>query len=249
MAIIIMFIIGTIFGSFYNVVGYRLPKNESIVYPSSHCPNCNHKLKPYELIPIISYIFQKGKCTSCHQKISKFYPFFEALTGALFALAYISYGLTPKLIIVLTFLSMLIIITISDYQCLIIPDSVLVTFTIALIVEIFIINGINQTGNSIINGLAAFAFMFGLKIIGDALFKKESMGGGDIKLLFIFGLVLGFPLAIFSIFLGALIGLPISLITLHKNQEHIIPFGPFLAAGATIIILTKITFEQLMTII
>ena len=144
---------------------------------------------------------------------------------------------------------MLIIITISDYQCLIIPDSVLVTFTIALIVEIFIINGINQTGNSIINGLVAFAFMFGLKIIGDVLFKKESMGGGDIKLLFIFGLVLGFPLAIFSIFLGALIGLPISLITLHKNQEHIIPFGPFLATGATIIILTKITFEQLMTII
>lgn len=247
MIIIIMFIIGTIFGSFYNVVGYRLPKNESIIYPSSHCPKCNHKLKAYELIPIISYIFQKGKCTKCKQKISLFYPFFELLTGLTFALAYISFGPTKELIIALTFLSMLIIITISDYQCLIIPDSVLITFSLALITEIAIIYGINEGINSILNGIAAFIFMFALKKFGDIIFKKESMGGGDIKLLFVFGLVLKFPLAVFSIFLGSLIGLPISLITLNKNQEHIIPFGPFLAAGGAILLLSKVTFETIIS--
>ena len=74
--LIIFFIIGTVFGSFYNVVGYRLPKGESIIYPSSHCPNCNNKLKTLELIPVLSYIFQKGKCKHCQTKISAFYPFF-----------------------------------------------------------------------------------------------------------------------------------------------------------------------------
>lgn len=247
MFIILMFIIGTIFGSFYNVVGYRIPKEESIIYPSSHCPKCNHKLKAYELIPIISYVIQKGKCTKCKQKISLFYPLFEALTGLLFALAYISYGLTPQLIIALTFISMLIIITISDYQCMIIPDSVLITFSLLLIIEISIIYGFNQTITSIINGIAAFIFMFALKKFGDLIFKKESMGGGDIKLLFVFGLVLKLPLAIFSIFLASLIGLPISLLTINKNKEHIIPFGPFLAAAGAIIMLTKITFETIMS--
>ena len=107
---IFLFIIGTIFGSFYNVVGYRIPKGESIVYPPSHCTNCNHKLTFFELIPVLSYIFQKGKCKHCHQKISLFYPIFETLTGVLFVLSYISYGLTPELIIALTFVSLMIII-------------------------------------------------------------------------------------------------------------------------------------------
>ena len=87
---IFLFIIGTIFGSFYNVVGYRIPKGESIVYPPSHCTNCNHKLTFFELIPVLSYIFQKGKCKHCHQKISLFYPIFETLTGVLFVLSYSS---------------------------------------------------------------------------------------------------------------------------------------------------------------
>ena len=118
--IIVFFIIGTIFGSFFNVVGYRLPKGKSIVFPPSHCPNCNNKLTPKELIPIISYIIQKGKCTHCKTKIPCFYVIFELITGILFALIYLVYGLTPEIIIPLTFISMLIIITISDYNYMII---------------------------------------------------------------------------------------------------------------------------------
>ena len=102
MKYILMFIIGTIFGSFYNVVGYRVPKEESIVYPSSHCPKCNHKLNFFELIPIISYIIQKGKCKKCKEKIGIFYPIFELITGILFTLTLKIYGLTPNLLIILT---------------------------------------------------------------------------------------------------------------------------------------------------
>jgi len=78
--ILVFFVVGTIFGSFYNVVGYRIPKGESILYPSSHCPKCNHELKSYELIPILSFIFLGGKCKNCKTKISWFYAIFELLT-------------------------------------------------------------------------------------------------------------------------------------------------------------------------
>ena len=160
---IFLFIIGTIFGSFYNVVGYRLPKGESIIFPPSHCTNCNHRLTALELVPVLSYIFQKGKCKHCHQKISLFYPIFELLTGILFALCYISFGLTPKLIIALTFVSMMIIIVVSDYHYLIISDEVLITFSLILFIEILIINGIEPALYSILNGLLAFATMYLLK--------------------------------------------------------------------------------------
>ena len=245
---IFLFIIGTIFGSFYNVVGYRLPKGESIIFPPSHCTNCNHRLTALELVPVLSYIFQKGKCKHCHQKISLFYPIFELLTGILFALCYISFGLTPKLIIALTFVSMMIIIVVSDYHYLIISDEVLITFSLILFIEILIINGIEPALYSILNGLLAFATMYLLKKFGDFLFKKESMGGGDIKLMFIFGMVLTYPIAILSIFVGSLIGLPIALIILWKKKDNIIPFGPFLAAGATLLLLLQVNIDTIINI-
>ena len=243
---IFLFIIGTIFGSFYNVVGYRLPKGESIVYPPSHCTNCNHKLTFFELIPILSYIFQSGKCKHCQKKISLFYPIFETLTGILFVLSYLSFGLNLNLIIALTFISMMIIIVISDYHYLIIPDEVLITFTIILFAEILCINGLEAALYSLLNGTLAFLTMFLLKKLGDFLFKKESMGGGDIKLLFIFGMVLTYPIAILSIFVGSLIGLPIALLILYKKKNHILPFGPFLAAGATLLLLIQINIETII---
>ena len=245
---IFIFIIGTIFGSFYNVVGYRLPKGESIVFPPSHCTNCNHRLTSIELIPILSYIFQKGKCKHCHQKISLFYPIFELLTGILFVLCYISFGLTPKLIIALTFVSMMIIIVVSDYHYLIISDEVLITFAIILFVEILAIDGLKPALNSLLNGFFAFLTMFLLKKFGDFIFKKESMGGGDIKLLFVFGMVLTYPIAILSIFIGSLIGLPIALIILLKKKDNIIPFGPFLVAGATLLLLLQINLDTIISL-
>ncbi|MBR3362454.1 MAG: prepilin peptidase [Bacilli bacterium] len=248
MKYILMFIIGTIFGSFYNVVGYRIPKDESIVYPPSHCPKCNHKLKYFELIPILSYIIQKGKCTNCKKNIGLFYPAFELLTGIIFAISLKIYGLTPNLIIIITFISMLIIITISDINYMIIPDKVLIFFAALLLIEIFFIKGLNEAFYSIINGIISFTIMYIIKLIGDFIFKKESMGGGDIKLMFLIGMILTYKNSLLTIFIGSLIGLPISLITIKKNKNHILPFGPLLAAGAIIIALTQININTLIEI-
>ena len=133
---IVFFMFGTIFGSFYNVVAWRLPRGESIVKPASHCPNCNHYLTPIELIPIISYLIQGRKCKNCKQKISPFYCLFETLTGVLFCLCYLKFGFTIDLFINLTFISMLLIIIISDYQTMIIPDEVLIVTILTLAVLI-----------------------------------------------------------------------------------------------------------------
>lgn len=244
-----LFILGTFLGSFFNVVGWRLPKGESLISPPSHCPKCNHRLRFWELIPILSFFFQGGRCTSCKQKISWFYPIFEFCCGLLFALAFLAYGWTWELLIVLTFISMLIIIMVSDYNFMIIPDEVLIFFGVALSVEILFISGYQVLIDALGNGCIAMIIILLLKLFGDFLFKKESMGGGDIKLLFVFGLVMGWPLAILTILLGSVIGLPISLIILFKNKNHEIPFGPFLSLGALLIILTRIDMNMILNLL
>jgi len=235
--LIVFFIFGTVLGSFYNVVGYRLPKNESVVFPSSHCTNCGHELGILELFPIFSFLFLGGKCKKCKQKISWFYPIFEFISGVLFALSYYIFGFSIELLISLTFVSTLLIVVISDYHYMIIPDEILIVSIILLITEIFLLNGFNGVFTSIINGVISFIIMFLIKKLGDFLFKKESMGGGDIKLMFVFGLVLSWPIALISVFIGSFIGLPVSLYILGTKKNHEIPFGPFLSLGAVILFL------------
>ncbi|MEG2028458.1 MAG: prepilin peptidase [Bacilli bacterium] len=246
---IAFFLLGIILGSFYNVVGYRLPRNQSLIKPRSHCPNCNHNLAPIELIPIFSFLIQGGKCRKCKQKISWFYTTFEFLTGILFVLSYMSFGFSINLVIALLFVSMAIIVIISDYQTFIISDEVLIFFSIAILIAVFFRGGINDFFNSSINGIISFIIMFIIKKIGDFIFKKESMGGGDIKLMFVLGVVLGFDTALISIFLASIIGLPISIIILHYKHTNIIPFGPFLCVGALILLLYQINFIDILKII
>lgn len=246
---IIMFIFGACFGSFYNVVGYRVPRGMSIVKPQSHCTTCNHSLNVLDLFPIISYIFLRGKCRYCKSKVNLFYPLFETITGLLFMICYLKYGFSYELIIALVFISMSLIIIISDYQTMIIPDSVLIISSILIIITDIFGIGLMKTGSAIINGLIAFALMYLLKLFGDLLFKKESMGGGDIKLMFIIGLVLGWGLGLINIFVASVIALPISCIILYKNADHVIPFGPFLALGSMILLLSKVDINWIINTI
>lgn len=246
---ILFFVFGTIFGSFYNVVGSRLPAGESIVFPGSHCTNCKHELKPIELIPIFSYIFQGGKCKQCHIKLPFSYVLYELLTGVIFLLCYLNFGITLQIIIPLTFLSMLIIVVVSDFEYMIISDEVLIVFGILLIVEVLMLNGFSIFLESMLSAIISFVVMYSIKFIGDLSFGQESMGGGDIKLLFFFGLCLGWKNALFSIFLGSAIGFPISLIMMKVNKTNVIPFGPFLALGATIIMLTGFDINFLLNIL
>jgi leader peptidase (prepilin peptidase)/N-methyltransferase len=246
---VVFFIFGAIFGSFYNVVGYRLPKHESLIKPPSHCPKCNHKLKPIELIPIFSFLIQGGKCKNCQTKISGFYPIFEFSTGSLFALSYFLFGFSWNLVIALLFISMILIIIISDYLYLIIPDEVLVIFGVLLLISITINSGLEVGGLSLLEGAISFLIMFLLKKTGDFIFKKESMGGGDIKLMLIIGMVIGYKLAIINIFLASILGLPIAFIILLKNKNHVIPFGPFLGLASIIILLSQIEFMDIINYI
>ena len=243
--IIGLFMLGTILGSFYNVVAYRLPKGESIIYPASHCPNCNYKLRPWELIPIFSYLLQCGKCSSCKQKISIFYPISEILCGLLFVICYISFGISLDLIIALTFISLLIIVILSDYYYMIIEDSVLIIFGFLLVIEIYFIHGMDYLLPYLLSALIAFLIMLILKLIGDFIFKKESMGGGDIKLMAIFGLMIGWDMSIIAIFLSAFIALPISIIILKTKKSHEIPYGPFLSIAALIIYFTHLDINMI----
>ena len=227
-------------------MGYRIPKGESLLYPSSHCTKCNHKLGPLELIPILSFLFLGGKCSKCKEKISCFYPIFEFLSGILFALSFHVFGLSLECIYSIVFISMLLIIIISDYQTMIIPDSVLIFFSLLLIFIKYFISGVDLVGISLVHAIGSFIFMLLLKIFGDFLFKKESMGGGDIKLLAVFGFVLGFPISIVSVFLSAFIALPVSLVLLKIKKTHEIPFGPFLAIAAIILFLLKIDINSII---
>ena len=247
--IIIFFILGTIFGSFYHVVGYRLPREESIIKPrNSYCTNCGIRLRWYELIPILSYIIQKGRCRNCHQRISIFYPFIELITGALFAVSFYSFGFSYDLVIALVLVSLFSIVIVSDLTYMIIPDEV--TFTCAIVITIvnFLNLGWQDGFIQLGSGILTFLIMYFIMLFGNLIFKKETLGGADIKLMLISGLVLHPILGIFVIFLASSIALPASIAVYLTNKEHMIPFGPFIVAAILLLFLFKIdvrTFTNL----
>lgn len=242
---LLFFIFGLIFGSFYNVVASRITNGESIVFPPSHCGNCNHRLKTYELIPVFSYIFQKGKCKNCGIKLSIIYPLSELATGILFTIAFLIFGFSYETIIAITFISMLVIIILSDIHYMIIEDSVLLFFAIALLLEKYLIYGFDNFKTALLGGVLSFLMMYTVKIVGDFCFKKESLGGGDIKLMFVIGLMIGLDMSIISIVIASFLALPICLIYL-KSENHEIPFGPFLGLGALIIYLGNLNMDMII---
>lgn len=261
---IIIFIIGLCFGSFFNVVGYRLPNNMSIAFPASHCTNCNHKLGKLELIPVLSYIIQGGKCKHCNEKISIFYPIFEFLTGILFLLCYLSYKeVYPELlniIYAIVFTSSMIIIMISDIKYMIIPDEVLIFFSIIMIaLKLYIsykledISGLKNFGYELIfilfDGFIMFIIMYLIRVFGNMLFKKESMGGGDIKMMTYVSFILGWKLSIVVIFIASFLALPISIINMYKKNEHMLPFGPYLAIASLILLLLHVDFNGILSLL
>ena len=210
--LIMFFILGLVFGSFYNVVGFRLCNKESLVKPRSHCPKCNHVLKAGELIPVISYIIQGGRCRKCKAKISVFYPMIELFTGLLFSISYYSFGFSYDLLMALTLSSMFVIIVVTDLNYYIIPDEINIFFAVL----IFIINilkfGFLGACKYLVFGAIMFLFMYLLMNFGNILFKEESLGGGDVKLIFALGMVMTPSISFVSIALSAFIALPAYMI-------------------------------------
>lgn len=227
------------------------------MFPSSHCTVCNHKLGALELIPVLSFLIQGGKCKHCKTKISWYYTIFELLTGLLFLGSYLRFGFSFQCFMAIVLSSILVIIIISDYKYYIIPDELIVAGILLIGISQFLIGGGSITHFlwkdaflnllvSLGNGFGGFLLMYGIKLFGDHLFKKESMGGGDIKLMFVIGMALDFPLAIISIFLASIIGLPIAIILLKMKSTHEIPFGPFLSAATLILFFLNCGWKEIL---
>ncbi|WP_138415519.1 prepilin peptidase [Aquibacillus sediminis] len=225
---IYMFLIGTIFGSFFNVVGLRVPKRSLFASQRSYCPNCHHTLAWFELIPVLSYLLQGGKCRNCKQTISPMYPIIELATGILFAYSYIHFGLQLELIISLLLMSVLAIIVVTDLTYMLIPDRILLFFLPLFIVGRLMVP-LDPWWSSVTGAL------FGLGIVAVVIFASNGgMGGGDMKLLGLIGLVLGYKLTIVAFFLSTLYGSVICGILLALkviDRKNPVPFGPFIVLG------------------
>ena len=247
--LIIFFIFGSIMGSFYHALATRLSNGLSIVKPASHCEKCKHELKWYELIPIISYILQGGKCRNCKTRLPISYLLMEVCTGILFAVCYHVFDTPLEIAIAIIFVSSLIIVIISDIEYMIILDEVLI-FAITSIIILDVIDvGLYQTSIKVLYGVGSFATMLLIKKLGDIMFKQESLGGGDIKLMFLIGLVIGYEMSICNIFFATFIAFPIALFLLIAKKDNIIPFGPFLSMSAIILYIWGLNFTDIINFI
>lgn len=243
---LVLFILGTIFGSFYLVMGTRLPLKENVITGKSRCDNCKHSLSWYEMIPIISFVVQKGKCRYCHKKIDSIHLIIEIVTGLLFVFGYYYFNISYNLFIYLVLISVTIVIFISDIKYMIILDSTWIVGSIFIIVIKLLTYGCYNTFLSILSGISLFVIMYIIMLIGNFLFKKESLGGGDIKLSFLIGLTIGFRLGLISLIFSSFLALPYAFAQLSLNKKNELPYGPFLIGSATIIFIFLDKFTNLL---
>lgn len=240
---------GLVFGSFFNVLIWRLPREESIAFPGSHCPHCDRPIRPWENIPVLSFLLLGGKCAGCKTRISVVYPLVEILTAGVSLALWYALGFphvfapanasfdwfhTIHLFLQGFVLLLLIPITIIDLQHYIIPDELTITFLIVALVASFM-PGDTTPFKAVLGVLAGGGSLYAIGWIGKIVFRKgEAMGGGDIKLLAMLGALWGPKTALLTIFFGSLYGTlgAIVLLSLRRlNSDHRIPFGPFLALG------------------
>lgn len=227
--LLILFTYGTIFGSFFNVVGLRVPTQSLLKEKRSYCDQCHRTLGWTELIPIWSYVFRKGRCKKCDQRISILYPIMEALTGFLFTYSYYQFGLSSSFMLALLLISLIIPVTVSDFAYQKIPNRLLLFFT-----PLFILYRINYPlmpfWDSVTGALFAFVLVFLIIYL-----SKGGMGMGDLKYYTLFGFIFGLPhfLLIFflSTFYGAVAGLGIMKVK-KTGRKTKIAFGPYIGLAA-----------------
>lgn|SRR5699024_7179345 len=231
MLILLFFLLGLIFGSFFNVVGMRIPQKQPFVNTRSFCPQCSHQLKWYELIPVLSYILQRGKCSCCQENISLLYPAIELITGVLFAFCYIETGLAPELLTALFFISMLMIILVSDIRYMLIPNKILLFF-LPLFIIMRVIQPLEPWWSPIAGALTGVLILAVIILV-----SRGGMGAGDMKLFGLLGIVLGLEKTFLTLFLscaiGAVIGLGLLLFKVIDRKQPV-PFGPYIVAAAVV---------------
>ncbi len=248
---IFIFIFGSIVGSFLNVCIHRLPLEESIVFPGSHCVKCNKVIAWFDNIPLISYIILGGKCRFCRGRISPRYLLVELLTASVFLVFYLNFGFSYRFFLYAIFSSGLIVATFVDFQHRIIPDEISVggmvvgfclssfrglslhplSYSFAPLVDSFL--GI------LIGGGIIFATGYLFDLVYFKLLKHpaiqgetESMGGGDVKLLAMIGAFLGWKTALITFFVAPFFGMVVGIFNMVVKKDHLIPYGPFLSLAA-----------------
>ena len=224
-------------GSFYNVLATRLPIGKSIIKPGSHCDACNHKLKWYENIPLISYIIQKGKCKNCGTQISFDVFLSELATGVLFLFSYLYFGISYNFFIMLILSSLCVIIFVSDFKYMIILDSPLIVAGVLVIILKTVYYGYKTIIPTLISGIITFLVMLLVGFIGKKMYKRDALGGGDIKLSFVIGMILGVQVAMVSLIFSTFLALPYALATIVLKKDSEVPFGPFIVASLFIVFL------------
>lgn len=250
---IVAFIFGSIMGSFLNVCVYRMPLGKSVVWPGSHCPNCEKRIPWYDNIPFISYILLGGKCRFCQQRISPKYIIIELLTAILFVLLFERYKLSYDFFFYLVLVCSLIVAAFIDIKHRIIPDEI----SIGGIFLGFILNAIRGFNlkplaynpkpvlDSFLGIIIGGAIIYLTGLLFDLVYFKllkrppiqgetESMGGGDVKLLAMIGAFLGWQRAILVFFIAPVFGAVVGIINLIIKKDHTIPYGPFLSIGALV---------------
>lgn len=235
---IIALVLGMVVGSFLNVCICRMPKDESIVSPPSHCPQCSYQIKWYDNIPLLSYLLLRGKCRGCSAHISLQYPLVESLNGILTLFLFLRFGLTPVFAAFFLFCSALVVITFIDIEHQIIPDEISLPGIVIGFLFSFFLKG-HSWVNSLVGILAGGGSLLLVAYCYQLLTGKEGMGGGDIKLLAMMGAFLGWKAVPFIIFSSSLIGsiVGVSMMLLQKKDSKLaIPFGPYLAIGALLYI-------------
>lgn len=221
--IIFFFVMGLILGSFYNVVGLRLPLNKSFIDGRSICQKCGQTLKWYELVPVLSYLIQSGRCNYCFAPIPIFYPTIEFSTGFFFLYSYIEFGLSIDLWVSVSLISLLMIIFVSDVYYMIIPNKVLLFF-LPIFIILRILEPLQPWWSSILGGVAGVSLIAFIIIV-----SRGGMGAGDMKLFGLLGIVLGFQKVLLTFFLACLIGSIVGGLQLLLNKikrKQYIPFGP-----------------------
>ncbi len=230
-----IFILGLMIGSFLNVCIYRIPRKESIVFPDSHCPKCGQEIRKLDNIPLISFLFLKGKCRYCGERISLRYPLVELATAVLLLLLLYRYGLTLDFMAFGFFACVLIVISAIDFEHMLIPNMIIIPSIITGLFIVLVID-YHTFGESLLGFLVGGGVLLLIALVAPYFLKQEGLGGGDIKLAAFIGIFLGryVLIALFcSFFIGGLVGVAV-LLAKRKNLKDPLTFGPFLSSGALI---------------
>jgi len=232
----VIFVFGLVVGSFLNVCIYRIPRGKSIILPSSSCPHCGASIHPLDNIPLLSYLVLAGKCRHCKGAISPRYPIVELITGLLFALVYLRFGLSRSLVVYAVFIAVLLIITFVDLEHRIIPDVIsLPGIPLGFALSFFLpqVSWISSLLGILLGSGILLAVALGYELIT----HKEGMGMGDVKLLGMMGGILGWQGVLFTIFLSSVLGAAVGIVAMvaaRADTKYAIPYGPFLSAGGLI---------------